>query len=487
MNGLPRKHENTKKDISSFARSSSAGLRGNSPRKIDLKEWSRQFRELDMDFINQFYYYKNNDWGRYLFPPATFMVYGARQLKHLKFDNSLAALQLWGFSFNESERLFRAKQVRKKVIAVMGDLGVVPIIVMAFPDSIPFYPDCTWWIPFFNESNVLLDRASELGTPEASCFVRSALAAFDKKAYFPRPDLLFASTGASCDDYSCIMQMVQNLDYELNWLEIPYRRHSAKYFIGDDYKKTKQGLEYPSRFEDYLAQEYKRVWDTMSELTGINDINLLKDSIKKTNQMRRLVNKIKKLTFDADIAPFPALEMMVIEFGNLYAYADFNEWFNILQNIYETIQERAEKGVGVLKPDAIPLAWVMPTADPILLNLVEEMGGRIIATEYVINQSLHEIDEDAEPFYALAKSFMNASLIGSTEERVRRIKKQVEQDKVKGVIITNMLGASHCSMETRLIEKMLDKVPVLSLDVPAPLGITEQIKTRIAAFMETLK
>lgn len=457
------------------------------PKKIDLKEWSRQFKELDTDFINQFFYYKNNNWGRYLFPPATFMIYGARQLKHLKLDNSLASLRLWGFSFNESERLFRAKQIGKKVIATMGDLGAVPVIIMAFPDCVPFYPDCTWWTPFFNESNVLLDRASELGVPEASCFVRAALAAFDKKAYFPKPDLLFASTGASCDDYSCIMQMVENLGYKLNWLEIPYRRYPAKYLIGDNYKTTSQGLKYPDRFENYLVAEYKKVWDKMAELTGVNDITLLEQSIKKTNRLRKLVEDIKKLTYNSEIAPFPALEMMVIEFGNLYGYADIDEWINICEMAYETVQVRVKKGVGPLKPGAIPLAWVMPPADPILLNLVEDMGGRVIATEYVINQALTEIEENISPFNALARSFLNASLIGSTEERVRRIKEKVEQGNIKGVIITNMLGASHCSMETRLIEKMLNKVPVLSLDVPAPLGITEQLKTRIAAFMETLK
>jgi hypothetical protein len=457
------------------------------PNKIDLKEWSRQFRSLDTDFINKFFYYKNNDWGRYLFPPATFMVYGARQLKHLKLDNSLTSLRLWGFSFNESERLFRAKQSGKKVIATMGDLGTVPVIVMAFPGCIPFYPDCTWWTPFFNESNVLLDRASEMGVPEASCFVRSALAAFDKKAYFPKPDLLFASTGASCDDYSCIMQMVGNLGYDIIWLEMPFRRHTAKYFVGDKYKTTNQGLEYPERFEDYLVTEYKKVWAKMVELTEINDLELLRENIKKTNRLRRLVENIKNLTYEVEIAPFPALEMMVIEFGNLYGYADFDEWLDICEMIYETIKERTRKGIGVLKPDAIPIAWVMPTADPILLNLVEDLGGRVVATEYVINQALAQIEEQGDPFNALARSFLNASLIGSTEERVRRITEKVEQGRVRGVIITNMLGASHCSMETRLIEKMLSKVPVLSLDVPSPLGITEQLKTRIAAFVETLR
>ncbi len=456
------------------------------PQKILLKEWSQQFKQLDTDFINSFYYYKNNDWGRYLFPPATFMVYGARQLKHLKLDNSLASLRLWGFCFNESERLFRAKQSGKKVIAAMGDLGTVPVIITAFPDCIPFYPDCTWWTPFFNESNVLLDRASEMGVPEASCFVRSALSAFDKKAYFPKPDLLFASTGSSCDDYSCIMQMIGNLGHEIVWLEMPYRRANQKYFTGDKYKKTVDGLEYPARFEDYLVSEYKKVWHKMSELTGIDNIELLKQSIKKTNQLRQLVQNIKKLCCEAEVAPLPALEMMVVEFGNLYAYADFDEWLDICEMIYETIKGRVKKGVSVLDEKAIPIAWIMPTADPILLNLVEDLGGRVVATEYVINQALSPIEENIEPFNALARSFLNASLIGSTEERVRRIKEQVEQGKVKGVIITNMLGASHCAMETKLIEKMLDKVPVLAIDVPAPLGITEQLRTRIAAFMETL-
>lgn len=457
------------------------------PKKIGLKEWSQQFRTLDDALIKRYTYYHNNEWGTYLSPPATFMVYGTRELRRLKFDNSLAALRLWGFTLNESERLFRARQSGKHVIATMGDLGTVPVIVMAFPDCIPFYPDCTWWTPFFNESTVLLDMASELGTPEASCFVRSTLAAFRKMAYFPKPELLFASTGASCDDYSCIMQMVEDLGFDLTWLEIPYRRSHKDYHVNDDYKTTNQGYEYPERFEAYLVKEYKRVWEKMESLTGTGNLELLKQSIRKTNKLRRLVNNIRGLTHKADIAPFPGLEMMVIEFGNLYGYADVDEWLDILEMVYETINRRVEKRVGVLDISAIPVAWVTPTADPLLLNIVEDLGGRVVATEYVINQALAEIEEDIDPFHALARSFFNASLIGSTEERLRRIIKDVETGNIAGVIITNMLGCSHCAMETRLIEEKLKAVPVLAIDVPAPLGITEQLKTRIAAFMETLR
>lgn len=457
------------------------------PKRISLKEWSQQFRSLDDESIRRFTYYHNNEWGIYLSPPATFMVYGVRELKRLKFDNSLAALRLWGFTFNESERLFRARQSGKHVVAVMGDLGAVPVLVMAFPDCIPFYPDCTWWTPFFNESTVLLDRASELGAPEASCFVRAILAAFNKKAYFPRPEVLFASTGASCDDYSCIMQMVEDLGYDLNWLEIPYRRQHRSHHAADDHTTTKDGYSYPARFEGYLVSEYKRVWGKMCALNRGGDLNALEQSIKKTNKLRRLVNEIKRLTYEAEIAPFPGLEMMVVEFGNLYGYADIDEWLDIMEMARDTIRSRVEKGIGVLDRNSIPIAWITPPADPLLMNIVEDLGGRIVATEYVINQALGEIEEDIDPFHALARSYMNASLIGTTEERVRPIVEGVAEGRIAGAIITNMLGCSHCAMETRLIENKLKNVPVLAIDVPAPLGITEQLKTRISAFLETLR
>jgi len=458
-----------------------------SPKKISMSEWSEQFKEIDTKTIKKFTYYNNKDWGVYLSPPATFMVYGVRELKRLKFDNSLASLRLWGFVFNESERLFRAKQSGKKIVATLGDLGTIPTIVMAFPDCIPFYPECIWWTPFFNESTVLLDTASELGTPEAACFSRATLAAFYKKAYFPKPDILFASSGASCDDYSCIMQLVEDLGYSPIWLEIPYRRRSRSYFTTDEYERTLSGLEYPKRFEHYLTNEYKKVWKEMAELTGIHDLELLRTSIKKVNRLRMLVEKIKELGNEAERAPFPALEMMVIEFGNLYGYADLDEWLDILEMVYQTIRGRVQHKVGVLSADAIPIAWVTPSAEPYLLNLVEDMGCRVVETEYVIHQALVEIEEDIDPFHALARSFLNASLIGSTEERVSRIRDKVHAGKIAGVLITNMLGCSHCAMETRLIEQKLNTVPVLSIDVPAPFAVTEQIKSRIAAFVETMK
>jgi len=456
------------------------------PQKITLSEWSEQFRQIEDAIISKYTYYDNNKWGAYLQPPASFMVYGARELRRLKFDNSFAALRLWGFVFNESERLFRAHQSKKKIIATMGDLGIVPIIVLAFPNCIPFYPECIWWTPFFNESTVLLDKASELGAPEAACFARAVLAAYFKKAYFPKPDRIFASTGATCDDFSSIMQSVEHLGYDIIWLEVPQRRDSVKHTQSEPSVKTTDGYEYPKRYEEYLVKEYERVWAEMAKLTGVDEKKFLRQSIKKANRLRRVVTSIKTMSAEADIAPFPALELMTIEFGNLYGYADIDEWLDILEAVKETITKRVKNNKGVLSKDAVPIAWISPSPDPYLLNYVEDMGLRVVETEYVINQALVEIDEGLDHFRALARSFMQASLIGSTAQRISSINKAMRTGKIEGILITNMLGGSHCAMETKLMERLLQDKPVLAIDVPAPFGITEQVKTRLQAFAEVL-
>uniref|UniRef100_A0A7C3Z3D0 2-hydroxyacyl-CoA dehydratase n=1 Tax=candidate division WOR-3 bacterium TaxID=2052148 RepID=A0A7C3Z3D0_UNCW3 len=439
------------------------------PKKITLAEWSAQFRKIPDSLIKNFYYYGNPDWGRYLSPPATFMVYGARELSKLKFDNSISCLRLWGFVFNESERLFRAQQIGKKVIATMGDLGIIPIIVSAFPESVPFYPECFWWTPFYNESNVLFDQAGELGVPEASCFSKAVVSAFYKKAYFPRPHLIIASTGASCDDYSCIMQIIADFDCQPFWVEIPLRR---------------KGKE--EKFVEYLTTEYYRVWQKLEEIFGKNEISTLTETIKRMNRLRKMVKELQEMVHTAPIAPLPALEMMVIEFGNLDGYGNFGEWEKIVADVLKTVEKRVKEKVGVLKEEAIPIAWVTPSADPILLNLMEDLGCRVVATEYLINQASVLIEE-GEPFSSLARAFLSASLIGQTKERVGRIKEEIKKGKVRGVLITNVLGASHCALETRLIEAELKDVPVLAIDVPKPKGITEAIKNRLWAFIETIR
>ncbi|MEO0067528.1 MAG: 2-hydroxyacyl-CoA dehydratase family protein [candidate division WOR-3 bacterium] len=446
------------------------------PARITFDEWDDLFQRIPDELIERFHYFppNNEPWSKYLFPPQTFAIYGARHLRRLKFDNSLAALRLWGFINNESERLFRARQMGKKVIAVMGDLGPLAVIVNSFPDCVAFYPDCWWWTPFAMESKVLLDAAAQLGIGEATCFSRAALGAFAKHSYFPDPDLIICATGASCDDYSGVESLVAKMFGKVIWVETPLR------ICGETAQLTQ-----------LLTEEYRRVITALEQLTGTKMTEtLLLNGIERSNRVRQLTHRLRSLAYEN--CTLPALETMMIEFGCLHYYSDITEWTAILEHLLATAEYRLKGNLPILKPDSLRLAWLTPPADPLLLPYVEDLGARVVATEYVINQALSIIDTEADdPLGAIARSMLAGSLNGTSRERADLLIAQAEMRKAEGVIVSAILGGSHCALESKLIAthiKQRLKIPLLEFDVAPPKGeIDRQTITRIEAFMELVR
>ncbi len=459
----------------SECRMSNVGYSDPKPARVGFDEWLELFDHVPDELIERYHYYGNGEaWSKYLFPPQTFSIYGARHLRRLKFDNSLVALRMWGFVQNETERLFRARQTGRRVIATMGDLGAVPVIVNSFPDCVAFYPDCIWWTPFVMESRVLFDAAAELGVGDATCFSRAALGAFAKHSYFPDPDLVIASTGASCDDYSGVEQLAEQFAREMLWTEMPMRCGTGP--IG------------PMR--DMLVKEYERVVAAMERLTGDRlTEDQLRAGIRRTNAIRKKVARLRELAYGGGV--LAALEMMVVEFGSLHYYSDITEWTAVLEHLLATAEERAAKGQRVLNEDALRVVWVTPPADPLLLTYVEDSGAQVVGTEYVINQALGLIDESKPPLDGIAESFMAASLIGTSKSRAETVIRQARERQAEGVVISGILGGSHCAMETRLISDIVKQeldLPVLEFDVAPPSNeIGRQLQTRIDAFLEVMR
>ncbi len=461
------------------------------PKRVTFDEWLELFELVPDELIERHHYYGNRDaWSKYLFPPQTFAIYGARHLRRLKFDNSLAALRLWGFVQNETERLFRARQIGRKVIATMGDLGAVPVIVNSFPDCVAFYPDCIWWTPFVMESKVLFDAAAEQGVGEATCFSRAALGAFAKHSYFPDPDLVIASTGASCDDYSGIEQLAAGIAPDVLWVEEPPRKGCPRRMAEGEGRRAKGGAEYDVRMRDLLVEEYRRVVARMEQLTGHRlSADELAAGVQRANRVRRVVQQLRELAYVHGV--LPALEMMVIEFGNLHYYSDIAEWTAVLEHLLKTAEQRRDAGQRVVSRDALRIVWVTPPADPLLLTFVEDRGVRLVGTEYVINQALELMDESLDPLAAIADSFMAASLIGTSHDRAEAAIRQARRMNAEGVIISGILGGSHCAMESRLIADRIKAeldLPVLEFDVAPPARELDlQVQTRIEAFLELVR
>ncbi len=467
--------------------------------RITFDEWARLFERVPTDLLDRYHYYRRDQeerdglrpWSAYMFPPQTFAIYGCRHLMRLKYDNSLAALRLWGFVQNETERLFRARQLGRKVIATMGDLGAVPVIVNSFPGLVAFYPDCIWWMPFVMESNVLLDAAAELGIGDAACFSRAALGAFAKHAYFPDPELAIASTGVSCDDFSGVEQLAERFATEVLWVESPMRRETLNCYhcAGAKERTFDSQTEYDPGTLRFLVKEYERVLVRLERFAGYTITEQeLRNGVRKANRVRRLTKLLRELAYGDGV--LPAVEMMMVEFGCLHHYSDIDEWPEVLEHLLATAETRAARRERVVAEDALRVVWITPPADPLFLCYLEDQGARVVGTEYVINQSLEILDENKPPLEAVAESFMAASLTGSTRQRVASAIHQARRYDAEGVIVSGILGGSHCAMESRLIAEYIKAeldLPVLEFDVP-PHGkeISRQIRTRIDAFLEML-
>ncbi len=453
--------------------------------KLTSREWHRLFSQVPEALIDRFRYYREygrTAWNTYLIPPSTFAAYGVRYLQKLQFDNSLAALRLWGFTLTESERLFRARQQGKKVIALMGDLGPLAPLIYAFPEAVAFYPECHWWTPFLYESNDLFETAGKKGLGEDCCFVRAALGAFLKNCYFPGPDLCIAGVGATCDDMAAVIQGAYNLNYPFVWYEIPYLLPASG-----------AGLNSTRALAALLISQFRSLIAKLEEITDTSfDEVALSRIIHKINRFREAVNKTRRYAYQGEGATLPALEMMNLEFMGLAYYADLDEAIDIAEHLKGTAEQRHQKGDFVTAPDALRLFWVTPPADPILLNHVEELGGRVVGTEYLINQIREPLSEKLPPLEAIAQGMLNMSLIGSSVRRAQAIIVEAQAVKAEGVIISSILASSHCASENRIIAEEVRQaldIPVLVFNVVGPGKERQQsqILNRLQAFMEVLR
>ncbi|MCX7837446.1 MAG: 2-hydroxyacyl-CoA dehydratase family protein, partial [candidate division WOR-3 bacterium] len=271
---------------------------------------------------------------------------------------------------------------------------------------------------------------------------------------------------------------INNLFYkntQFIWLEIPPRKEKREGAI----KLLKENYQKVAKILSEIAEEKL----TMEKLIL---------GIKRVNLIRRNYQKLKELVGRSEIAPLGSLEMLLLEFGNLHFYSDIFEWQKILLGILNLVKKRIKNNEGVLNKENKKIVWATPPADPLYLIYLEDNGARIVGSEYIINQALQiiPIEKYKNPFFALAESYLSASLIGKTKERAELIIKEIKKYQAKGVIISQIFGASHCAYETEILKEEIEekaRVPVLIIDIPHPSSeIPLQTKTRINAFIENL-
>jgi benzoyl-CoA reductase/2-hydroxyglutaryl-CoA dehydratase subunit BcrC/BadD/HgdB len=334
----------------------------------------------------------------------------------------------------------------------------------------------------------LLEIADSLGIDDSFCPVRAMLGAFVNEAHFPIPGLLTCSVGATCDDVSAIAQRLEGLGFPILWWEVPHRRR------GDPEEAAVQlpgGFRAPESQVALVESELGRVREALEEYAGrrLTDQGL-SAGIGRANHVRRLLAELRRLAFTASACPLPALEMLIAEMLAIHFCSDQQETIRVLEELLEEVRRRVHAGVGVLSADTVRVFWVNPVADLRVMNLLEDVGGRVCGTDYLFCHALDPIPEDLPPMEALARMALADPMVGPSADRAQRICTDIRCFGAEAVVISRIPGASHCAVEGAVIGEIVRQrlgIPVLQIEVPPITDSMEPtLRTRLEALVETV-
>jgi len=462
------------------------------PRLISLSEFNSIHREIPNETKTSFKALRGTTQEySYMESPACFTeLEGNSRLSSLKFDNSLASLRLWSMLLSEEQRLHKTKKTNKKIIGAMKDLGTIPVLAYSHPEIVAFYPDGAWWIPCVMEMSAgLLKISDKAGLGDEYCPARSALAAFINRAHFPMPDLLIGAVGSCCDDFSAVMSRVARMGIDMHWWELPYRRETTS---EKNTTMLPTGIRVENHLIDFVEEQLREVLLSIKNNLDIEITDdLLVVGIKKANRLRKALAKIRDLAYGASPCPLPALESQICEMFALHFCSDVDEGIEVIEFVAEMVEDRVKNGIGILPADNFRAVWVNPVADLRVMNMVEDLGGRIAGSEYLFRHALIQIPTDIPPMRALAMIALCDPMIGSSRYRAKLICDEVKKYNAEGVILSDIPGASHCATEGRVIREFIERefgIPVLEVTVP-PLtdSAIGQLTTRFSAFLEIIE
>ena len=452
------------------------------PRKLTLEEWEDWYAQLHRAGLCEPPY--GGRLGRHV------LLESDLRLRHLRFDNSPAALRLWNFLLTENQRLAQARAQGEKLVGTMKDLGTVPVMAYALPGQRAIYPDGAWWTPCLMEcSDGLLQQAEILGLDASFCPVRAMLAAFENGQHFPRPDLLLCSSGAVCDDFSAIAQRLERMGFPIEWWEMPRRRLPEP---PERACALPGGLSAPEVQVNCVREEFERIGRLLSELAGQPlDGRALASGIHEANRVRRLLAALRQAVYGAAAAPLPALEMLIAEMLAIHFCSDREETVTVLTDLLAEVESRLQQRQFVIPEAAVRLFWVNPVADLRVMNLLEEWGGRICGSDYMFTHALDLIPEDLPPLEALARIALADPMVGSTLDRAARIVAECRAGRAEALVVSRIPGASHCAWEGDIIRRVVREelgLPTLELEVP-PIcdALLPTLGSRVQALLETAK
>ena len=246
----------------------------------------------------------------------------------------------------------------------------------------------------------------------------------------------------------------------------------------------------------FWLQEITRLKGFLEEQTGQSiEAHELNRQIKLQNEVRKLLWRISRYSA-ADAIPLSGLDMMTV-METKSSCCDLEAYAVLLKQLMEELDARSAAGVSVQRQGA---PRILLTGCPVgkgsekVLRLIEECGGVIVSLENctgIKGQDLLVEEDTADPLEALARRYLQipCSCMTPNEGRLRLLQRLVEDFHVQGVVDLTWQCCHTYNVESFVIKEFLEQrhdLPFLHLETDYSASDTEQLRTRIEAFLELI-
>jgi len=245
------------------------------------------------------------------------------------------------------------------------------------------------------------------------------------------------------------------------------------------------------------ADEIKLLLEKVEEVTG-NKVTpeKLAESIKLINRKRKALERLYNSRKNTPV-PISGKDALLI--SQIAFYDDPERFATKTNELCDELEKRVAAGQGVFPADA---PRIMITGTPMAIpnwklhHIIETCGVPVVVEETCtgVRYFNHQVDETGttleEQIQALAERYMkiNCACFTPNQGRIDDILRLVKEYNVDGVIDCNLQFCGLYSTESYLVQQALKNagIPVMHLETDYSEQDSEQIRTRVQAFLEML-
>ena len=232
--------------------------------------------------------------------------------------------------------------------------------------------------------------------------------------------------------------------------------------------------------------EFKRSLEDHFQVTITDEA--LRQSIKTYNEKRRLLKDLYELR-KKEAPPVTGAEVLGILIASTsMPVEEFNQ---LLKQMLDELEGR--DGFSDYRGRVLLAGGELE--EPAYIRAIEDLGGLVVTDLlcFGVREFWDLVDEDSEPIAALAKCYIQRTIscprMVDYQQRLKFVKDLTKEFKVDGIIVQRIKYCDNWACDATLIQwrSRKDGTRCMVLEREYGMGATGQMKTRVQAFLETIR